>query len=154
MLRSLVGSEMCIRDSPFNISRTSSPKLPRTIAVSNFVEAQLECLNSTESIQPAVNQMRLSVGSGTAGVVVADAQLGIVVQAYSPLGSGTILEKPEVLAIAKAHNVSSAQVALRWILQKNATINTQSTNPAHLAQDVNIFDFELTVEEMHTLDSI
>lgn len=111
---------------------------------------------------PAVNQLQYSVGQGSSTVIQTDAKIGlesiskapIIVQAYSPLGSGQVLSNPTVLGIAQAHNKSAAQVALRWIIQRGATINTQSTNPEHLLQDIQIFDFHLTSSEMAKLNAI
>jgi diketogulonate reductase-like aldo/keto reductase len=77
----------------------------------------------------------------------------VVVQAYSPLGSGGLLHVPLLQHIGAAHGKTAAQVALRWIYQHNATINTQSTSVTHLQQDVDIFDFSLTADEIKRLDA-
>ena len=83
-----------------------------------------------------------------------NAARGIAVQAYSPLGSGSLAHDPLLVRIGAAHGGrSAAQVALRYIVQKNVTIATQSTSPAHLAQDVDIFAWALTPAEMAALDA-
>ena len=76
-----------------------------------------------------------------------------MVQAYSPLGGGGLVGAALLQSIGKNHNKSSAQVALRWILQHNATINTQSTNAAYLQADADIYDFVLSSKEMAALDA-
>jgi len=125
-----------------------------TIAVSNFSPDQLQCIASNKSrTVPAVNQMQYSVGHGGDTVVEDDAKFGTIVQAYSPLEHGSLLNVPLLINIGKVHNKSSAQVALRWIVQHNATIATESTKLAHLKEDNDIFGFELSASEMTKLDA-
>lgn len=125
-----------------------------TIAVSNFSPDELQCIASNKSSTvPAVNQMQYSVGHGGDTVVEDDAKFGTFVQAYSPLMHGDLLHLPLLIDIGKAHNKSSAQVALRWIVQHNATIATESTKLAHLKEDNDIFDFKLSASEMAKLDA-
>lgn len=129
-------------------------KKVRTIAVSNFNVQQLKCLTANASVTvPSVNQMPYSIGHGKDTVVADDGALGVHVMAYSPLGSGIILQDPLVTKIGAAHKKSNAQVALRWIIQRNVSIATQSTNPSHLKQDTEIFDFSLTDQEMEQLNA-
>jgi len=123
----------------------------RTIAVSNFEGDQLDCVTKDpKGVKPTVNQLSYSVGMA---LDPDNAKYGIVEQAYSPLGSGGLASDPLLQGIGKTHSKTAAQVALRWILQHNATINTQSTNPAHLKEDASIFDFALTDAEMVKLDA-
>jgi diketogulonate reductase-like aldo/keto reductase len=128
-------------------------KRVRTIAVSNFSPDQIKCITANaSSTAPSVNQMSYSVGNG--GTVVADdGKLGVVVQAYSPLGGGSVVSNQACVDIGKQHNKSAAQVGLRWIYQTKATFATQSTNPAHLTEDIDIFDnFELSDAEVARLN--
>ena len=75
------------------------------------------------STPPAVNQLPYAVGSGKDTSVADDAAKGgVVVQAYSPLNSGSLATDPDCAAIGKRHGKSAAQVALRWIVQRNATL--------------------------------
>lgn len=125
----------------------------KSIAVSNFSPQQLKCLPSN-STTPALNQLPYSIGHGSDTSVSDNKALGdIVVQAYSPLGSGSILLDPDCVRIGKEHNKSSAQVALRWIIQRNATFTTSASSREHFQQDLDIFDFELTAEDMKTLNA-
>jgi len=129
-------------------------KRARCIAVSNFSPTQLQCITGNASATvPAVNQMPYSVGHGQDTVVADDAKLKVVVQAYSPLGSGSLASDPILKAIGAPYKKSAAQVALRWILQRNATVATQSTNPTFLKQDADIFDFELSDADMAKLNA-
>jgi len=126
-----------------------------TIALSNFDTTQLQCLLDSDqtSVVPAVNQMMFHVGKSTQ-VVPDNAQFGINVQAYSPLGAGSLIGNPTLEAIGEAHGKTSAQVALRWIIQHRVAIATQSTNSVHLKEDVAVFDFSLTHAEMQQLDAL
>merc|ERR1711871_246997 len=127
-------------------------KKTRSIAVSNFSPKQLDCIPDNATV-PAVNQLPYSVGHGHDQSVQENFDHGkITVQAYSPLGSGAVLSDPDVIAFGKVHNKSSAQVALRWIIQRNATFTTSASTLAHFQQDLNIFDFELSAAEMKTLN--
>lgn len=123
----------------------------RTIAVSNFSPDQIECItaNATATV-PSVNQLHYSVGD--AGTMIADnAKYGIYVQSYSPLNSGSLIYDDDCKSIGDAHGKSAAQIALKWILQTNGTVATQSTSLSHLQEDVDLFDFELTTDELATL---
>merc|ERR1711935_440256 len=123
----------------------------RAIAVSNFEGDQLTCVTKDpKGVKPTVNQLSYSVGKA---LDPDTAKLGIVEQAYSPLGSGGLATDPLLQGIGKGHKKSAVQVALRWILQHNASINTQSRNPVHLKSDTNIYDFVLSDAEMAQLDA-
>merc|ERR1712187_203963 len=116
---------------------------------------QLKCITSNSSLTvPSVNQMPYSVGHGSDSVVADNGALGIHVQAYSPLGSGGVLSNPVVTKIAQARSKSPAQVALRWIVQRNVSIATQSTKADHLKEDTGIFDFALSDDEMAQLSAV
>lgn len=122
--------------------------------MSNFSPKQMDCIvSNTSATVPTVNQMQYSVGHGQDTVVSDNAKHHVVVQAYSPLDSGSLASDPQLIQIGKAHNKSAAQVALRWILQHNATIATQSTDATFLRQDADVFSFELSPAEMAQLDA-
>jgi diketogulonate reductase-like aldo/keto reductase len=126
-----------------------------TIAVSNFSPDQLHCITSNESaIVPSVNMLSFSVGiEGAADIVANNTKLGVVVQAYSPLGTGALVHDPQLEAIGKAHGKSAVQVALKWVLQSNVTVATQSTSQQHLVSDLDLFDFVLSDDEMAQLNN-
>merc|ERR1712151_1207564 len=125
----------------------------RTIAVSNFSPDQIECITSNVSATvPSVNQLHYSVGD--AGTMIADnAKYGIYVQSYSPLNSGSLIYDEDCKSIGDKYGKSAAQIALKWIVQTNGTIATQSTSLAHLQEDVDLFDFEMTDDELATLSA-
>lgn len=125
----------------------------RTIAVSNFSPDQIACITANASATiPSVNQLHYSVGKP--GTMIADNEkYGIIVQSYSPLDNGALIHNKDCEAIGKKHGKTAAQIALKWILQTTGTVATQSTKLAHLLEDLSIFDFTLTAEEMATLSS-
>eukprot|EP00041_Stephanoeca_diplocostata_P007446 m.105906 g.105906 ORF g.105906 m.105906 type:complete len:213 (-) comp16881_c0_seq21:2622-3260(-) len=132
-------------------------KKTKSLAVSNFSPDQIKCLsaaNTTGNVtDPAVNQMQYSVGSGSSTVVSDDTALGgIVTQAYSPLGSGSLIDDPDCTRIGKPYNKSSAQVALRWIVQRGAVFTTEASSLVHFQQDLDIFDFALSAADMEVLN--
>ena len=127
------------------------------IGVSNYCTQCMQCLKDFET-QPMVNQFQLHVGMGPdpQGFLAMNAARGIVSQAYSPIGSGghgssDILSGPLTTKIAKAHNKSTAQVALKYLVQLNAAVVTKSSSPEHLKQDVELFDWSLTRRDMKEL---
>merc|ERR1712232_823469 len=86
------------------------------------------------------------------------ADLNITVEAFSPLGrhgqSGDIPGNPVIQAIAAAHNVTTYQVALKWILQHDHVLTFQSSSKIHQEADADLFQFTLTEKEMHILDGL
>jgi len=125
----------------------------RTIAVSNYDADQMRCITAQKNLSvPSVNQLSLSVGTDPTVVASMAALGGIAVQAYSPLGHGGLISAPLLQTIGKAHSKTSAQVALRWIVQHNASITTQSRSASHLRDDTKIFDWALSDDEMAQLD--
>ena len=82
---------------------------------------------------------------------------GISYSAFSPLeglSGKDVFKIPQVIAIGKAHNVSAAQVALKWVVQQNITAVTAASNPVYISEDISLWGFELTAEEMQTLAAI
>jgi diketogulonate reductase-like aldo/keto reductase len=114
----------------------------RAIGVSNFCAPCLDCLAKVSTTVPAVNQLQFHAGMPGAdpeGLVGASQARGIVAQAYSPLAgeqAGALLGDPAMKAIGAAHNISSAQVALRWVLQLGVALTTATASEDHMVDDV------------------
>merc|ERR1712151_540460 len=106
----------------------------------------------------AVNQISYSVFDHNEETIAFCHQNNITVEAYSPLGSQwakkSVFKDPTVTAIAKAHNVSQAQVALKWIVQRGDTLAVLSSNAQHQANDADLWSFTLTDDEMTKLGAI
>jgi 2,5-diketo-D-gluconate reductase A len=128
--------------------------LTRSLAVSNFSPDQLKCILKLNGTVPAVNQMSYSVGHGKDTTVADDAALGdVLVQAYSPLAGGSLVHDKDLVAIGEKYGVSAVQVALRWILQRNATFTTSASTKAHFKSDLDIFNFALSGADMKQLNA-
>lgn len=135
-------------------SELYAAKKVRAIAVSNFAVDQLKCvINNGTGVVPTVNQLQYSVGHGSDTSVADNAALKVVLQAYSPLNGGGLPTDPDCVSIGNEYNKTGAQVALKWILQRNATVCTESTDAEYLKEDFNIFDFTLSASDMATLNA-
>ncbi|KAK3288908.1 hypothetical protein CYMTET_3633 [Cymbomonas tetramitiformis] len=126
----------------------------RSIAVSNFSPDQIQCIaNNPGSTLPHMNQMPYSVGHGDDTVVQDDAKFGTKVQAYSPLDAGALVNDPLCKEIGDKYKRSAAQIALKWVLQRNVSVCTESTSLVYMQMDLDIFSFNLTVDEMQRLNA-
>ena len=132
-------------------------KKTRAIGVSNFCISCFECLNKTMKVTPAINQVKYHVGMGSdpGGLKSYCSEQGIHMQAYSPLGdnASALIEGPLLEKIGTAHNKSSVQVALSWIWQNAVPVVTKSTKLGHLKDDIDIFDFKFSADELKELNS-
>mmetsp|Transcript_8239 Transcript_8239/g.15592 ORF Transcript_8239/g.15592 Transcript_8239/m.15592 type:complete len:332 (-) Transcript_8239:22-1017(-) len=136
----------------------------KAIGVSNYCPSCFECLKKAE-VFPMTNQVMFHVGmgphSGFDEIMAYGKSHGVVTQAYSVLGNtpwgqhanDDILHGDTTTAIAKHHNKSAVEVALKYVVDKGVPAVTKSNNPAHLASDLGIFDWNMTASEMATLDN-
>jgi diketogulonate reductase-like aldo/keto reductase len=129
--------------------------LARSIGVSNFTPEQMERVAAASGVWPAVNQVELHPGFPQHDLREWHAAHGVVTEAWSPLGAGTkLLDEPAVTAIAAAHDRSPAQVVLRWHLQLGAVPIPKSASPERLRENIEVFDFELSREEMGQISAL
>ncbi|MBN9176802.1 MAG: aldo/keto reductase [Microbacterium sp.] len=137
----------------------------RAIGVSNFMPHHLDRLAAETEIIPAVNQVELHPYFTQPAVQAADAARGILTQAWSPIGGITfypgwgdgkrsVMDDPTIGAIASAHGKSPAQVMLRWGIQQGRSVIPKSINPTRIAENFDVFDFELTTEELARIDAL
>lgn len=125
----------------------------RAIGVCNFLERHLLQLMEACSVPPMVDQLEIHPGYQQRGLVRFCIEQGLVIEAWSPLGRG-ILNGPEFQAMAAKHGKSAAQLALRWSVQRGHVPLTRSSSPAHMAGNLDIFDFTLSDEEMAAMDQL
>ncbi|MGW5195521.1 aldo/keto reductase [Kribbella sp. NPDC004138] len=126
--------------------------LVRAIGTSNFKPAHLQRLIDETGVAPEVNQVQLSPVWAKAAEREFHAAHGIVTEAWSPLGKGTdLLSHPTVRQIAKAHERSAGQVVLRWETQQDVVPIPKSADRGRLAENLAIFDFDLTDGELSAL---
>ncbi|KAB1074661.1 aldo/keto reductase [Methylobacterium planeticum] len=119
-----------------------------SIGVSNFTPAHLQRLISETGVVPVVNQIELHPHFQQAALRDAHARHGIVTESWSPLGQGRELADPVLAGIARAHGRSPAQVALRWHVQNGFVAIPKTATPARIAENVALFDFTLSPDEM------
>lgn len=129
--------------------------LVRAIGVSNFKPAHLQRLIDETGVVPEVNQIQLSPYWTRDDARAFHAEHGIVTEGWSPLGKRTdLLEHPKVAEIAGKHGKTPGQVVLRWHVELNVVPIPKSQNPQRLAQNLEVFDFELTGDQIATLSAL
>ena len=117
----------------------------------------------TTSVTPAVNQIEVHPYFRQSDVLAANAERGILSQAWSPIGgitfyrdgtNGSTLQDPTIVGIAKAHGRTPAQVMLRWHLQQGRQVIPKSVTPSRIAENFDVFDFELTADHLAAIDAL
>jgi len=135
----------------------------RAIGVSNFMVEHLTRLLDRATVVPAVNQIECHPYFPQQDVQDFGAGHGILPQAWSPIGGitfyrdgshGSTLEDPVIVNIATAHAKTPAQVMLRWGLQHGRSVIPKSTKPSRIAENIDVFDFELAPDEMIAIDGL
>ena len=126
----------------------------RAIGVSNFMPHHIEALMETAEIKPMVNQLKLCPGIDQPEIVKYCRENDIVVEAYSPFGTGLIFDNEVMQNLAKKYNKTIAQICLRWCLQNDFVSLPKSANPIRIKDNTDIFDFELSAEDMDLIASL
>lgn len=126
----------------------------RSIGVSNFEPEHLTILIDATGMVPAVNQIELHPRFPQTELREVHAQRGIATEAWAPLGQGALLTDPTVTAVAERCGRSPAQVLIRWHLQLGNIVIPKSVNPARIAGNFEVFDFELSPDEMASISSL
>lgn len=127
-----------------------------SIGVSNFLVPHLERLLSQTDTVPVVNQIELHPYHQQPAVTAFGAAHGIATEAWGPLGQGKypLLELPGIVSIATAHEKSAAQVVLRWHIQQGHIVFPKSNSRARIAENFDLFDFELTPDEQSSITAL
>lgn len=141
-------------DSFGGLMTLRSEGLTRSIGVCNFNPHHLQNVSELTFVTPAVNQVELHPLLSQGDVRQANADLGVVTEAYSPLGVGALLDHPTVTAIADAHGKTAAQVLLRWSLDLGNVVIPRSSNPERIAANIDVFDFSLTADDTAALSGL
>ncbi|MYL65090.1 aldo/keto reductase [Bacillus hwajinpoensis] len=129
-------------------------KRVRAIGVSNFQVNHLEDLRKNFEITPVINQIEFHPRLTQEEVRTYCKEHNIQVEAWSPLMAGELLDNETIAGIAEKYNKSVAQVILRWDLQHNVITIPKSMNEKRIEANIDLFDFELTSEEMKQLDAL
>jgi 2,5-diketo-D-gluconate reductase A len=159
--------DLMLIHSPLGLDCAGTWRALETFHDSGATRASLtsRCATSRSCSRPCacrspstVNQIEYSVLSHDDETIAFCRQHNITVEAYSPLGgahdTGSVFKNPTVLEVASAHKVSPAQVAIRWIVQRGDILAVLSGNATHQVNDADVFNFELSDDEMTKLTSI
>lgn len=125
----------------------------RAIGVSNFLPSQIEMLGKTATVMPMVDQIEFHPGLCQEETVSYCQEHGIVVEAWSPLGNGEIFKVKEMQEIANKYGKDIAQLCVRWCLQKGVVPLPKSLRPERIKSNVDVFDFEITPEDVKLIDN-
>jgi diketogulonate reductase-like aldo/keto reductase len=127
----------------------------KAIGVSNFLPEHLTTLLGATSVVPAVNQIELHPQLQQRAAREAHAEHGILTEAWSPLGSGKgLLDVPAIVAIARKHERTPAQVVLRWHLQLGNIVIPKSVTPSRIKENIEVFDFTLDDEDLGAISAL
>lgn len=126
----------------------------RAIGVSNFQVHHLEDLMSEAEVKPMVNQVEFHPHLTQKELLAFCKEQGIALEAWSPLKQGQLLDEPLLKEIAEKYNKSVAQVILRWDLQHEVITIPKSTKEHRIIENADVFDFELSQEEVEKIDSL
>jgi len=125
-----------------------------SIGVSNFWQEHLEELFQTAKVIPAVNQIEFHPGYWQRDLTEFCKKNGIAVESWSPLARGKVFGNEVLQAIANQHNRSISQICLRWVAQHEAIVIPKSSTLQRIAENIDIFDFTLSQEEMKQIDEL
>jgi len=126
----------------------------KSIGVANFHAEDLSTLIDLSYFTPAINQIELHPLLNQSELRATNAELGIVTEAYSPLGVGNLLDNATIGSVAQAHGKTPAQVLIRWSIQLGNIVIPRSSSPERIKENIDVFDFELTDDQMSTLDGL
>jgi len=126
----------------------------RAIGISNFMPHHIEALMETAKIKPMVNQLKLCPGITQQETVDYCSDNNIIVEAYSPFGTGTIFSSPEMKQMAQKYNKTIGQLCLRWCLQMGFVSLPKSANPMRIKDNAQIFDFEIEKTDMDIISAL
>lgn len=126
----------------------------KSIGVCNFHAEHLSNIIDLSFFTPAINQIELHPLLNQAELREVNAGYGIVTEAYGPLGVGRLLDHETVTSVAQAQGKSPAQALIRWSLQLGNVVIARSSSPERIASNLEVFDFELTDDQMAALNGL
>ena len=126
----------------------------KAIGLSNFLPHHLDLILENCEIKPMVNQLEFHPGYTQEAAVNYCKQRDILVQAWSPLGRMRVMNHPLIIELSDKYNVSPARICLRYALQKGINSIPKSSSMERMKDNQNIFNFEITTEDMHRLDTL
>ena len=136
------------------MERARERGLARSVGVSNYSASELQQVIAAGSVVPAVNQVQFSAVQYRRALLEACLRSDIVLEAYSPLGTGRHLSNKVVAEVAARVGRTPAQVLLRWCVQHSVPVIPKSTHRERISENARIFDFALSDEDMASLDAL
>lgn len=136
------------------IEQLYETKMVRAIGVCNFQQSHFELLKTRANIKPMINQIEIHPYLVQKELIEYLNKEQIAIEAWSPLARGRVVDEPLLINIGQKYQKSSSQVTLRWHVQKDLIVIPKSVNPLRIAENIQIFDFELTDTEMQQIDSL
>jgi 2,5-diketo-D-gluconate reductase A len=125
--------------------------LVRSIGVSNFEAVHLDRIIEETGVTPALNQIEVNPRLQQIELRAANKKRGIVTQSWTPLGDGASFDALAIQAVCARAHKTPAQVILRWHLQLGVSVIPRSSKPEHLAENLDVFDFEMSADEMQEI---
>lgn len=127
----------------------------RAIGVSNFKPSHLDRLIAATGVAPHVNQLQLNPWAIREAERAYNSEHGIVTESWGPIARGSeLLDEPAIVEVAHRHSRTPAQVVLRWHVQNGCVPIPKTSNPERLTQNIDVFEFELSAEEMESISAL
>jgi diketogulonate reductase-like aldo/keto reductase len=136
------------------MQRAQKQGYARSIGVSNFSVADLDAVLAEAEVPPVVNQVQFSPFEFRRALLDGCDRRGVALEAYSPLGTGRHLRDRKVARVAERLGRTPAQVLIRWALQRDVVVLPKSTHHERIEENAQVFDFQLSDEDMRTLDDL
>lgn len=136
------------------IERLYDEKLIRATGVANHHQHHLEAIAVKANVKPMVNQIECHPRLTQFDLREYCAEQEIAITSWSPLARGRILEEPTLQRISNKYGKSTAQTIIRWHLQHDLIVIPKSENPSRIAENMNVYDFELSFEDMKNIDAL
>ena len=136
------------------IERLYDEKLIRATGVANHHAHHLEAIAVKANVKPMVNQVECHPRLTQFDLREYCAEQGIAITSWSPLARGRILEEPTLQRISRKYGKSTAQIIVRWHLQHDLIVIPKSENPSRIAENMDVYDFELSFEDMKNIDAL
>lgn len=126
----------------------------KALGISNFLPHHIDALMETAHVKPAVNQIRLCPGLTQDELVSYCREKDILLEAYSPLGTGKLFSVPKMQELAEKYGKSIAQIGIRWSLQMGYLPLPKSVTPSRIKENAEVFDFSLSEEDVKAIAAL
>ena len=126
----------------------------KSLGISNFCQHHIDELLKTAVIKPQVNQIKVCPGQLQKELADYSRQKGMIVEGYSPLGTGGIFKSEQMKALSKKYKKTIAQLCVRWSLQNNCIPLPKSVKAERIAENADVFDFELSPEDCNIISGL